>query len=303
MEGIPYAGEAFALASALCWSTAIILFRKAGERVTPLALNLFKNVLAVALYSVTLLAVGQTAPEGVTGSDWALLLASGVIGIGLSDTLFFMCLNRIGAGLQSIVNTSYSPSVILMGVLFLGDRLSLWQVVGVALILNAVVSVGWMKEPAGGRSRRTVVVGVLLGIGATTTQAVSIAMIKPLLDQAPLIWATWVRLLAGLVASVFFLPLMANPRRELAALRDLRVWPVMIPGAIMGTYVSLLFWMAGMKYTQISTASALNQMSTIFTFVLAALLLREPVTRMRVLGVILGTAGVLMVILCAPAVS
>jgi drug/metabolite transporter (DMT)-like permease len=69
----------------------------------------------------------------------------------------------------------------------------------------------------------------------------------------------------------------------------------MIPGTVMGTYVSLLFWLGGMKYTLASTASALNQTATLWTFVLAALLLREPVTWKRLAGLLLGLGGVAMV--------
>ena len=77
----------------------------------------------------------------------------------------------------------------------------------------------------------------------------------------------------AMAATLLLLPVLSNPRADLATLRNIRVWPVMVPGAIAGTYVSLVFWLAGMKYTQASTASALNQTATLWTFVLAALLL------------------------------
>jgi drug/metabolite transporter (DMT)-like permease len=171
------------------------------------------------------------------------------------------------------------------------------QLVGVVLILSAVLSVTRMRGPAAGAHlpRRTLVAGIVFGILTTTTQGVSIVMIKPLLSDVPLMWANCWRLLGGIAMSFLLLPLMTDPRRELATLRDVRVWPVMIPGAIVGTYVSLVFWLAGMKYTQASTASALNQTATLWTFVLAALLLREPVTWKRLAGLGLGLGGVALV--------
>ena len=91
------------------------------------------------------------------------------------------------------------------------------------------------------------------------------------------------------------LPLLPQRKKALATLRDVRIWPVMIPGAVMGTYVSLLLWLAGMKYTLASIASALNQTATLWTFLLAALLLHEPVTRRRVAGLLAGVVGVALV--------
>ena len=170
-----------------------------------------------------------------------------------------------------------------------------WQIVGVFLILHAVLSVGWMRGPKAQLSARTLVVGIMLGIVATATQAISIVMIKPMLSDSPLIWANCWRLLGGLAMSVTLIPLLPQPRRALATLRNVRIWPVMIPAAVIGTYVSLLFWLGGMKYTQASTASALNQTATLWTFVLAALLLREPVTWKRIAGLVIGVGGVPLV--------
>jgi drug/metabolite transporter (DMT)-like permease len=69
----------------------------------------------------------------------------------------------------------------------------------------------------------------------------------------------------------------------------------MVPGSVMGTYVSLLFWLGGMKYTLASTAAALNQTATLWTFGLAVLWLGEPVTRRRLLWLAGGVVGVALV--------
>ncbi len=295
MSEVRYIGEIFALASPLCWSFAVILFRKTGETVPALPLNLFKNVLATLLFLATLLLAGGELFPSVPAREYFLLFASGLIGIGVSDTLFFMTLNRVGAGLQAIITTSYSPSIILLSFLFLGERLSPVQLGGVVLILSAVLSVGTLREGKNGITRRTLLAGIAFGLLATSTQAVSIVMIKPFLGEYSLVWANCWRMLGGATASILLLPLLSDRRRALATLLNRRSWPVMIPGTVIGTYVSLLFWLGGMKYTLASTAAALNQTSTLWTFLLAALLLREPVTRWRVAGLLLGVGGVAFV--------
>ena len=293
----PALGQAFALAAPICWSVAVILFRQSGRTVPPLALNLFKNVLALVLFTATMLLFGQPFVRvEASGADIALLLASGAIGIGLSDTLFFMCLNRVGAGLQAIVNTSYSPIIILLSVAFLGERLSWPQAGGAMLIVGAVLAVTWVR----GDRRAQVRVperlkGILFGIGATTTQGVSIVMVKPLLEESPLLWVTWWRLLGGLALGSTILLATAQQRGSVRHLADRRGWPFMIGGAVMGTYVSLLFWLGGMKYAPASIAAALNQTASLWTFLLAVLILREPATRRRIVGLALGVVGVLLV--------
>ena len=54
MESIPYIGEILSLLTAVFWAVAVILFKKSGETVHPLGLNLFKNALGFLLILITL---------------------------------------------------------------------------------------------------------------------------------------------------------------------------------------------------------------------------------------------------------
>ena len=46
MDTPPYFGELLALLSPMAWAVAVILFRKTGEKVPPVPLNLVKNSVA-----------------------------------------------------------------------------------------------------------------------------------------------------------------------------------------------------------------------------------------------------------------
>ena len=56
MPPFPHFGETLAFISTLMWATCVILFRIAGYTVSPLALNLFKDVLGTVLLVITLIA-------------------------------------------------------------------------------------------------------------------------------------------------------------------------------------------------------------------------------------------------------
>jgi len=68
----------------------------------------------------------------------------------------------------------------------------------------------------------------------------------------------------------------------------------MAPAAALGTYLSILLWMGGMKYAQASVASALNQLSLVFVFLLAVAFLREKASPLKVLAVLLAAAGAVL---------
>jgi drug/metabolite transporter (DMT)-like permease len=291
---LPHLGEILSLFCAIVWAGAVILFRKSGETVAPLGLNLFKNILGLALFLLTSLTLGVTLLPNAPLSDYLLLLLSGFIGIALADTIFLRSLNLLGAELSAIVDCLYSPFIIGLSVLFLHERMSGFQLFGVFLVLLAILAVS-RREEKRNISRHDLSLGVLLGVISMALMAIGIVMIKPLLDRSSLLWVVEVRLLAGCLGVGIFL--LFNPHRHdiVASILSIRNWQYMLPGSFLAAYLSMLVWLAGMKYTQVSIASALNQTSNVFVFILAAMLLKEPVNLIRIVAIILGFAGAVIV--------
>jgi len=293
---IPYLGEALSLLTAAVWAFAIILLKKSGETVHPIALNLFKNLLAFVLFIPTIWLFGETLLRTVSINDYILLLLSGAIGIGIGDTLFFKSLNLLGAGLMAIVNCLYSPFIIGLAIIWLRESLTFLQVVGVTLIISAVL-IATHKKGRVKINRKNLLWGIFYGVLAMATMAVGIVMIKPLLERSPLLWATEIRLFGGAVTLVLILLFHPARRKIIDSLISTRSWNYTITGSFFGAYIAMLVWLAGMKYTQASIASALNQTSIIFIFIFAGIILKEPINLQRVIGIILALIGSFLVLL------
>ena len=284
-------GEILALASGVVWAVAVILFRVTGRRVHPVALNLGKNVLALGLMAPTLLLLREPlAPAAVPASTTALLVLSGVLGIAVSDTLFFHALNRLGASLTAIVDCFYAPFVIGLSFVFLGERLSPVQLLGAALVVSALLTLskeGKIEHIAG----RDLVAGVVYGILAMFFVALGIVMVKPVLASVSVFWATFVRIAGGSLALAALVPFLRDRRAVLAPLLDRRNWKALVPASFFGSYLSLMLWMGGMKYAKASVAAVLNQLNTIFIVILAVVFLKEKLTGWKVLAVVLAFVG------------
>jgi drug/metabolite transporter (DMT)-like permease len=272
-------GEILAVGSAVAWAIAVVLFRVSGRRIHPIGLNLAKTVLALAAMAQTLLLLGEPLAPDVPAATTGLLLLSGVLGIAVSDTLFFYALNRLGASLTAIVDCFYSPFVIGLSFLLLGERLTPIQLAGAALVVSAVLTLA--KEGKLERiGRRDLVLGILYGI---------LAMF--FLGGVSIFWSTFVRLAGGSLALAALIPFLRNRRAVLAPLREPRNWKVLVPAAFFGSYLSLFLWMGGMKYAKASIAAILNQLNTIFIVIIAAVFLKERLTVWKVLAVALAFVG------------
>ncbi|RPI78984.1 MAG: DMT family transporter [Desulfobacteraceae bacterium] len=292
-ETIPHIGEIMALSSAAIWAVAVILFKKSGETAHPISLNLFKNILGILLFFLTMLAFDQVCFRYGSTRDLVYLIVSGFLGIAVSDTLFFKSLNMLGAGVSAIVNCVYSPCIIILSVLFLDEKLSGLQILGILLILAALLS-GSSQDNKSAGDRKHWIKGVIYALAGIVAMAVGIVMIKPILERAPLLWVLEVRLLSGVVGLALMLAWLPNRKEIISSLYIKKGWIYIISGSVLGVYFSFLAWMAGMKYAQASIAAPLNQTANLFIFIFAALFLHEPLTGRRIVGILIGLAGVLL---------
>jgi drug/metabolite transporter (DMT)-like permease len=287
-------GEAFALLSALAWAIGVILYRKLGAYLPPLQLNFIKNVLVLLMLAATLPLVHGLALPDISGAEIAIAIASGVLGLAIADTLYLKALNQLGAGRMGIIGNLYSPFVIALSFVFLGERLGPLQIVGFVLVSSGVLLVSGKRErETGGAS---VLSGVLLGVLAILLMAIAIVMVKRVLEAQPLVWVSLIRMAGALVGIV----LIAGVRGELGRLdpRRMRVhWPTLLLAAFVGQFLSTLFWLGGYKYTDAMIAAIINESSSAFIVLLAWLWLREPMDRRRAGGIALAMAGVACMIL------
>lgn len=291
---IPHLGEALSVLCAILWAFAVIFFRKSGETVHPLALNVFKNFLALGLFMLVMGLFGEYFLQPFPARIYFIFILSGVIGIGIGDTLYFNSLNLLGASLNSIAVCAYSPFIICLSVLFLGESLTILQVFGVVLITFAVVIATYKREKKS-IERKNLLLGVFIATLSALSTAIGVVMIKPLLATYPLIWLTEIRLIGGLLGLGLILPFYRNRMKIMSSLNIKHGWLYTLTGSFFGAFLAMIIWLASIKYTQASIASALHETSTIFIFIFAALILREPITLRRAIGIILAFTGSFLV--------
>jgi drug/metabolite transporter (DMT)-like permease len=288
-------GEALALGSAAAWAVGVILARQLGASLPPLALNLMKNGLVLVLLApvVLLLHAGQW-PQ-MPARDLALVLASGVLGIALADTLYFRALNELGAGRMGVIGNLYSPLVLVMGFLWLDERLGARQWLGFGLVGLGVLLVA--RPPSEWRTRPAHTLrGVMIGMSAIALMAIAIVMVKRILEEQPLLWVTLLRLI-GAVGGLLLIAAWPAMRRHRAFDPRQVPWHRLILAALIGQGLSMVFWLGGYKYTSASVAAILNESASVFLVILAALWLREPLGRRGVVGVLLTFSGIACMLL------
>ncbi|MEM7244933.1 MAG: DMT family transporter [Acidobacteriota bacterium] len=294
-------GEACALASALVWSVGVILFKR-SEEVSPQGINLFKNLFGLLLFIPTLLLLGLSVDWDRASADWWALAISGALGIGIADTMIFMALRRLGASLLAIADCSYAPTMVLLAIFWLNEPYSVYLFLGGALVVGGVYLAVAEKTPGALPPRNDLIIGGLLGMTGIVAMGIGVMLVKPIVERADasIIEVTLVRLSFGVLTQVAWIALVPSQRSALKVFSARSVWPTLIPASILGVYVAMMLWLGSFKWANASVASVLHQISSVFTVILAWLILKEPMTRRRALGTALAVGGAILVVLTAP---
>jgi drug/metabolite transporter (DMT)-like permease len=289
-------GEFFALACALGWALAIILFRQVDDALPPFELNLFKNLLGFSLILPTMALVEGFALAAFSVQEIAVALISGLLGIAVADTWYLRALSLMGASRTGIVAGLLSPFVILLSIMFLGESLHGWQLAGFALVMGGILLVTWRQN------RREVDAahlskGVFYGIGAVFLMAVGIVMVKEILETRPFMMTAEIRLAGGIGGMLIYMVLRGQYQVVKQNFIKPLPWKLIIGGSFLGAYVSMMMWLAGYKLIPASQASVLNETANAWIVLLAWLMLGESIGYRKVVGIMLTSAGVIVMLL------
>lgn len=144
--------------------------------------------------------------------------------------------------------------------------------------------------------KQDLVIGMIQGILAVLVITVGVIIVKDVLDRSDTIWATTVRLFFASLGMGLVVLLHPQRRQLFKEMKPAAAWKWAIPASITGNYLGLICWLAGMKYTLVSLAAILNQLSVIMIFILAAIFLKEKITFTRSIATILAIIGAVIAV-------
>lgn len=291
-----YIGELAALTAAFLWASSSAIYGRLGAHITPLLLNLFKGVIAIALLLLTLI-IRHELGAGLQTTSAVLLLISGAIGIGLGDTAYFEALYCLGARRVLLMEALAPPLAALIALIFLQEILS-WQ--AWTGILLTVAGVAWViterttESPAElhtnrQQTRRGLIFGLLAALGQASGAVLSRAALAET-DTSPL-WSTLLRLTAGVIVILLLIVWRRHPVRSQTLFRSPRLLGIVAITAFFSTYLAIWLQQISLKFAATGIAQALSSTSPLFILPIAAAF-GEKISLRAILGVCVALAGV-----------
>ncbi|SVA19878.1 uncharacterized protein METZ01_LOCUS72732 [marine metagenome] len=285
-------GDIYAILTAICWSCGVICFDIAGRVLNSLQISLLKNIVGVLGFIGFLLLQGDPFPL-FAQHDYFVLVVSGLIGVALGDLLFLASLRRIGSSLSAIISTSYSVSIFILAYIMYQEVISVFAYFGGVMVISGVI-VGTRESPEN-RTPRDIYIGAFYGFLAHFFTAYSVLLLRPVMESHPVVPIALVRFSTGIIFSAAAIVYLNgySELRETMAKGFGHVY--LLAGSFLGTFLSVIFWLSGYKYTLAGRAAIYNQLSTIFIIILAAIFLKEVMTTKKWAAVSLALAGAFIV--------
>ena len=259
-----------------------------GNSVSALGMNVGKGLVALLCLGAVVLPSGPAAPAG---GALMLLALSGLLGICVGDTLYFLTLQRLGARLTLLLTTLVPVATVVAAVVLLGERIGEWGWLGLALALAGVAYVLWERSPRQ-HLRQRFVSGLCWGAAFILVEAAAILLTKVGVAELPALDATLIRQAAALMGLAVWLAITRSFVRTMAPLNDRRLLAILITGAVIGAFLGTWLSVLGLKYTYAAVAATLNATSPLFVLPMAVLVLKESVSARAVVGAVVAVGGV-----------
>lgn len=292
-------GEFAALGAAVSWTISALLYKKALSDAKPISANIVRLTLTSVAILVFMVAVGLIGVlTRLPMSVVVLASVSGIIGLGLGDTLYMVSLKMIGVARAVPVTCTYPLFNLLWAALFVGESVAWSVALGAVVIVLGV----WMlsleeKGEALDMQRKVLRKGLALALVTALLWSVSIAMMglavkeTPNLDDAFAINA--VRVFAIAISLAFAAPLADK------SLGFLKMSKRTVVTLLVGGIVALgLGWFL-LNYSFINTpqsrAVPISSATPLFSTLAGVLLLHEKVNAKIALGSVMIVAGIFMI--------
>lgn len=293
-------GELAALGAAISWTVSALFYRKALEEASPISANIIRLTLTGSILLLLLVFLGKLTVLTTLPLELVLLAsASGMIGLGLGDTLYFMSLKWIGVARAVPLTCIYPLFSVLWAVFLVGERITLAVVLGAVVIVLGILFLGQDSQANTTDTRKALIVGMVVALATAAVWSVSITMMDVAVKESPDIdHALIINTIRVITVAAVLLASSPIIDKKLGFLKlRKRTVAALIAGGIAALGVGWFFLSYSFTVTSQARAVPISSTTPLFSTLAGILLLREKVTAHNVFGSIMVVVGIFLLFL------
>jgi DME family drug/metabolite transporter len=294
-------GEFAALGAAISWTVSALLYRKALSETKPVSANIVRLTLTSAVLLAFLVATGMLGVLASLPTNVVVLAGvSGIIGLGLGDTLYMISLKMIGVARSVPVTCTYPLFNLLWVALLAGEPITWSVALGAVVIVLGI----WLLSLEGEKDtldaqKKVLGRGLAVALATALLWSVSIAMMGLAVKETPNLGDAFaintIRILTIAVSFAISAPIVDRGLGFLKMRR--RTVVTLIAGGIVALGLGWFLLSISFIDTLQSRAVPISSATPLFSTLAGILLLHEKVNAKNVMGSIMIVAGVFIIFL------
>lgn len=288
-----FLGVLMGLLCAASWAIGSVSIRNLARKLDPFTLNAPRTLAGGVLMMILVLATGRTSLYvSVTPYKLFFLVTSIAISSVIGDALYVTSIARIGVSRTIPIANAYPVLTLVLGLVFLQEKLS-WPVgIGLLLVFAGVLLVSRRSES---QEMDTVQPrsGLPFAVLAAIFWAVGMVMVAPGIQGLDALMATFIRTMA-LSLMLWLIVLVRRSYRQLKTLTR-REWVILIVGGTIGWGLGNLFFVMAVSMLGPTRAAILASTPPLFALPLSIIWLKEKPNLAIVSGTILAVLGIAFV--------
>jgi len=295
-----YLGEIAAIITSFTFAINSALFTLAGREVGSVVVNRLRLVIAsLLLMAAQWIFLGTPWPVGVELDRWIWLGLSGIVGLVLGDAFLFQAFVLVGPRISMLMMSLAPILAAFIAWIFLGEALTLWQIMGIILTLIGVMWVVLEKNNKQGPQKENYLRGVLFGLGGATGQALGLVLAKNGLGGSfSPISGNFIRMFTAMIVIWLVTIIQKEFRTTIQQAIDFpSAMGKILGGAFLGPFLGVSLSLFALQHTSVGVASTLMALPPIFILPIEYLYFRERLGWGSIAGTVIAMLGVAVLFL------
>jgi drug/metabolite transporter (DMT)-like permease len=272
----------------VCFGTLAVLtplaYREGAE---PLPLLAWRFFFAAILLGVVATVRNRRALF-VGAADVGRYSVLALTGYGAASVCFFFALTYADASVVAVLLYAYPALVTIIGWLFLGQRATWQQALGVAMTFVGCALVVGLGSAQMHAEWQGIVLGLGAAVGYTLFNLLSHRWLPGRSNLTMMTYTFGIAMILPVVGTIALHGVGALNPGDWSA----KAWWLLLLIVLVPTFAAVVLYLEGIRGLGPSQAAVISTFEPLFTIVLAALLLDERLVPLQLLGAVLVLAGV-----------
>ncbi len=288
-------GTAVGLLASALWAISVVVYRSQSDEIRPIAISSIKMWVAFAFMSLIVFLPLRPTPFMVPIDAIFYLAISVTLGAVAGDTLYLMAQERIGVSYAFPIAMSFPILTYFLAMVFVAEPFIPSRFVGTIVTVAGIIIISREQDKNSTKEEGSWkdLIGISLALLTMVLFASGTVILQIGATGIDPIDANYVRVIFG---SIEFLPIFFLAKHSGMPMPTRRVTKIIAFAGLFGMAIGSLLYVWMVQLLNAALASVVGSTSTLFAVPVSVLYLKERVSWIAAIGIILTVIGVILAV-------